>query len=40
MGHDCEEEKCIIVKGPEAIKSLGRPNVDRRTIKVTTLVSL
>jgi len=29
-----------IVKGPEAKKSLGRPNVDRRTTKVTTLVSV
>jgi len=29
-----------IVKGPKANKSLGRPNVDRRTIKVTELVSV
>jgi len=29
-----------IVKGPEEKKSLGRPNVDRRAIKVMTLVSV
>jgi hypothetical protein len=29
-----------IVKEPEAKKPLGRPNVDRRAIKVTTLVSV
>jgi hypothetical protein len=29
-----------IVKGPEAKKSFGKPNVDRRAIEMTTLVSV